>query len=74
MNWSWPSDIAEEEIEAVGAKEDGGPATLTAAVGRGDVGVVGTVSLAKSNMICVGDMGVYGMNVLDYIRLDVMVQ
>jgi len=55
-----------DDMGEKGADEDGGPATLIAA----DVDVegwaeVGDVSFEKSNITCVGEIGVYGRNVFD---------
>ena len=54
-----------------GAAEEGGPATRIAADGGVDVDAegrdeVGEVSCEKSNIMCVGDNGVYGRNEFDY--------
>jgi hypothetical protein len=50
-----------------GAAEEGGPATRMAADADAEGwDEVGEVSFEKSNIMCVGDIGVYGRNKFDY--------
>jgi hypothetical protein len=55
-----------DEIGENRPAEDGGPATLIAAdVDDDGCAEVGDASFEKSNIMCVGEIGVYGRNVLD---------